>query len=353
MTNQGAPMKNRTRLFLVVTVGVLVLGLGTGLLASYVGIQNFSIIGGNGPEELSYVPADARMVAFADVRSVAGSELRQKLRQFEPSADQKNQLETATGIDIENDVDSILASAWPSAENTLQGPPLVLARGRFDAVRIEGLIREHGGSVEDYKGKRLLIADSQPTAMAVAFVEPGLVAAGSASAVRRAIDTKESGSGAVTDNAELMQLIKAADDGNAWAVARFDALSAGPLPKELALQLPPINWFSATGRIDSGIEAVIRAQTKDEKSAQDLREVIRGFMALARLQAGDKAQFAEVVNSLELGGEGTTVTLKVSVPASVIDSVAALTAQRRRTAPDTQTVPERILPAPAPAVPSL
>ncbi len=164
-------MKKRTRLFLVGTVGVLVFGLGTGLSASYVGIQNFAIIGSNGPEELSYVPSDARMIAFADVRSVAGSELRQKLRQFEPSADDKNQFETQTGIDIENDIDSVLAAAWPGVGT--DGPPMVLARGRFDAVRIEGLIREHGGSVEDYKGKRLLIApESNGAGMAVAFVEP-------------------------------------------------------------------------------------------------------------------------------------------------------------------------------------
>jgi hypothetical protein len=345
-------MTKRTRLFLVVTVGVLVVGLGTGLLASYVGIQNFSIIGGNGPEELAYVPADARMVAFADVRSVVGSELRQKLRQFEPSTDDKHQFETETGIDIEEDIDSVLAAAWPSADNSFQGPPLVVARGRFDTVRIEGLIREHGGSVEDYKGKRLLTIESQPTGMALAFVEPGLIAAGSAAAVRRAIDVKQSGVGAVTGNGEVMQLIKDADDGNAWAVARFDALSAGPLPVEIARQLPAINWFSATGRVDSGIEAVIRAQTKDEKSAQDLREVIRGFMALARLQAGTQAQFAEVVNSFELGGEGTTVTLRLAVPASVIDTVAALTAQRRRPAADAPANPEAV-PAPSPTVPSL
>ena len=50
-------MKNRTRLFFGVAVGVLVLGLGTGLLASYVG-QNFTIIGGNGPDALAYVPAE-------------------------------------------------------------------------------------------------------------------------------------------------------------------------------------------------------------------------------------------------------------------------------------------------------
>jgi hypothetical protein len=344
-------MKKRTRLFLVGTVGVLVFGLGTGLLASYVGIQNFTIIGSSGPDELSYIPSDARMIAFADVRSVAGSELRQKLRQFEPSADDKNQFETQTGIDIENDIDTVLAAAWPNVGT--DGPPLVLARGRFDAVRIEGMIREHGGSVEDYKGKRLLIApESNNPGMAVAFVEPGLVAAGAVTAVKRAIDIKQSATGNVTENAEVLKLIKAADDGNAWAVAKLDAISTGSLPQEILQRLPAVNWFTATARVDSGVEAVLRAEAKDEKSAQDLRDVIRGFMALARMQAGANAQFADVVNSLELGGEGTLVTLRVAVPATVIDSVAAIAAQRRRPAAEAPVAPEA-LPAPSPAVPSL
>ena len=342
-------MKKRTRLFLVAAVGVLVVGLGTGLVASYVGLQNFTIIGGNGPEELAYVPADARMVAFADVRGVASSELRQKLRQFEPSADDKNQFEMQTGIDIERDIDSVLAAAWPAASGTPEGPPLVLARGRFDEVRIEGLIREHNGSVQDYKGERLMVIDSK---VAVAFVEPGLMAAGDVTAVRRAIDVKQAGLGSATGNGELMKLIKDADDGSAWAVARLDTagLALPPLPKEIAQQLPPINWISATGRIDSGVEAVIRAQAKDEKSANDLRDVIRGFMALARLQAGSQPQFAEVVNSLELGGEGTTVSLKFSVPAGVIDALGTIAAQRRRPAPDTQVTPREAVPAPAPSI---
>jgi hypothetical protein len=345
-------MKKRTRLFLVASVGVLVLGLGTGLVASYVGFQNFIIIGGNGPDELAYVPAEARMVAFADVRGVATSELRQKLQQFEPSADEKHEFETQTGIDIERDIDSVLAAAWPTSGDLPDGPPLVLARGRFNAVKIEGLIREHGGSVEDYKGKRLLIANDKPAGMAVTFVEPDLVAAGTPAAVKRAIDVKQAGVGSATGNAELMKRIKDADDGNAWAVVRFDSLSIPAFPKEIAQQLPPIDWFSATGRVDSGIEAVIRAEAKDEKSAQDLRDVVRGFMALARLQAGNKAQFADVVNSLELGGEGTTVSLRLAVPANVIDAFGALTAQRRRQAPDSLPAPGA-LPAPAPAVPSL
>jgi len=342
-------MKNRTRLFFGVAVGVLVLGLGTGLVASYVG-QNFTIIGGNGPDALSYVPAEARMVAFADVRDLASSELRQKLHPFEPSTDARNKFEEETGIDVERDVDEILAAAWPAGVGP-QSPPLVLARGRFDTDRIETLIRQHGGTVEDYKGKRLVVMAESTRTFAVAFAEPGLIAAGDAAAVRQAIDTKASGTNSATDNAELMKLIKDVDDGNAWAVAKFDALAAGPfptgaLPRELVQQLPPINWFAASGHVDSGVRGTIRVEAKDEKSAEDLRQVVRGFMALARLQAGQKAEFAELVNSLELGGQGTTITLGFSVPGSLIDTLAHV-AEQKRQAP---AVPGALA---APPVPSL
>jgi hypothetical protein len=215
-----------------------------------------------------------------------------------------------------------------------QGAPLVLARGRFDADRIETMMREHGATVEDYKGKRLLVAEQGK--MAVAFVEPGLAAVGAATAVRKAIDTKQAGAGSVTENAEVMKLIKDVDDGNAWAVAQFDALSTGRLPRELAQQLPPISWLSASGHVDSNVRGVVRVEAKDEKSANDFREVVRGFMALARLQAGQNPEFTELVNSLELGGQGTTVSLGFSVPASVLEQIGAHAALKRAPAPATQ-----------------
>ena len=94
-----------------------------------------------------------------------------------------------TGIDLETDIDYVVAAHLAMGSEATEGqPPLVLARGRFDKVEIEGLIREQGGTVEDYKGSRLLVNDDKK--LAVAFVEPGLVAIGSPSAVRRSIDTK-------------------------------------------------------------------------------------------------------------------------------------------------------------------
>ena len=79
-------MTKRTRLFLIVSGGILVAGLGTGLVAAYVGgLQNLTLIGSSGPDELAYIPSDARVVAYANVREIMDSELHQKLRSLHQS----------------------------------------------------------------------------------------------------------------------------------------------------------------------------------------------------------------------------------------------------------------------------
>jgi hypothetical protein len=128
-----------------------------------------------------------------------------------------------------------------------------------------------------------------------------------------------------------MNILRDIDDGNAWAVGRFDALPIGSrLPKEVAGQLPPISWFAAMGHIASGLDGVLRADASTEQAANDLRDVIRGFLALARLQAGQNPGLAVMLDSLQLGGEGKTVSLGFSVPPEAVDALAAL----RRARPD-------------------
>lgn len=330
-------MTKRTRLFVVGAATILVLGLGTGLVASYMGLQNLVLIGSDGPAELAYVPTDSKMVGFVNVRDVMDSELRQKLmQQLQPGGtDGADKFQAETGIDIRTDVDQVVASiAADSPQNT---SPLFLVRGRFDTARIESLIRTRGGTVEDYQGHRLLSLPEAEGSAGLAFVEPGLAAIGSLTAVRRAIDTKAGGND-VTDNSEIMRLVRDIDDGNAWVVARFDALSAGPIPSDVARQLPPINWFAANAYINGGVRAVIHAEANDEAAANNLREVIQGFVALARLQLGQRAELADLLNSFELGGQGKTVSLGFAVPADVIETLGAIRdgrpgAERAPTAP--------------------
>jgi hypothetical protein len=331
-------MTKRTRLFLLVSGGILVGGLGTGLVAAYVGgFQNLTLIGSSGPDELSYLPSDAKVVAFANVREIMDSELHQKLRAMAPRNDNGlARFEEETGVDVTRDVDSVLAAlgggdasggADTGTVGPSQGHPLVVARGRFDTTRIEGLVRSKGGTVEDYKGVRLLTvaAPNGPMNGALAFVEPGVIAMGADAAVRRAIDAHSGATASAASNSELVRLVKGADNGNAWVVARFDALSsAGHIPANMLQRLPAINWVTVTGHVNGGIRAAVRAEARDEAAGKNLREVLQGILALAKLQTGQSTEIAALMNSIELGGEGNNVSLGVAVPIEVIDRLASL-----------------------------
>jgi hypothetical protein len=331
-------MTKRTRLFMGGAVGVLIVGLGTGFLASYYGLPALAQFGGNGPTEFEYLPQDARLVAFANVRDVMDSELRRKILELRPdrrpdSPDSDDNFLEQAGINVETDVDRVVASLGGQTEGQ-NDRPLVLARGRFDDDLIETLLRQRGGQMQEYKGKRLLTHSENEYEMALTFVEPDLVAFGTAAEVRRAIDTKAGSVANITTNQEVMALVRDMDSGNAWAVGRFDAISnRARLPRELTSQLPAINWFAATGHVNGGVRGLIRAETRDEMAAQDLREVVRGFLALARLQGSQNPGVRTMMNSIELGGTGRTVSLGFALPPEVIDALAALRNQRPRPAP--------------------
>jgi hypothetical protein len=327
-------MTRRTRLFLAVTGGVLVLGIGAGVVASYYGFQGFTLATNDGPDELSYLPQDSNLVAYANVRDVMNSDLRRRLFEMRPAdAPDSNDFEQRTGINVERDIEMVVASfaGGDGAER-----PLVVARGTFDEARIEALIREQGGQVEDYRGERVFVVaeNDGDTPIAISFVEAGIVAVGTVNAVRSAIDTKATDASSVTENDELMALVRDMDEGTAWAVGRFDQLAASRLPEEVSSQLPPISWFAATGRVNGGLEALVRAETSTEQGAEDLRQVIQGFLALARLQSGQNPQLAGVINSLQLGGQGRTVSMTVSVPAELIELLGTANRLNRQNQPD-------------------
>jgi len=339
-------MTARTRYFVIVSLIGLAAGAGAGLVAYYIGVPAVVFSQNDGPAELEYVPQDASLVAYANVREVMRSEARQRLLRAMPrEAEGRREFKDRTGIDIESDIDHLVAGLAPSSEGGRRSEGVVLARGRFDEARIEALMRGHGASVESYRGARLIVAEpggpkagdpppsppdpaapsapSSRESLAVSFIEPGLAAVGSTALVRRAIDLKEGGSG-VTANDDMMTLVRSLEAGNAWAVGRFDQGSAqASLPPAVARQLPPLAWFTASGRLNGGLRASIRAETLDEASANGLRDVIRGIIALARLQTGSRPEVQELFRSLELGGSGTTVALSFELPSEALDLLAA------------------------------
>jgi hypothetical protein len=339
-------MTTRTRYFVIVSLLVMTVGVGTGLVAYYTGFPAGAFQSQGGPSELQLVPRNVTLLAQANVQEIMASELRQKLHQVIPMQENgQKEIETQTGINIETDIDRVIACLAPSVDGG-SGQGMVLARGRFDEVRIEALMRDHGAHVEDYKGKRLIVADAnhiandagiddvvhgRPGTFALSFVEPGFVAMGSTNLIHTAIDLKQGGNSpqtglaSVTTNDEIMSLVRSLDSGNnAWAVGRFDALTANAkLPNAVTERLPAITWLTLGAHVNGGIRGTLRAEARDDEAANNLRDVVRGFMALAKMQAGSAPQLQSMMQSLELGGSGKTVAISFDVPVAVFDLAAS------------------------------
>ena len=317
-------MTKQTRYFLGGSAALLVVGLGTGLVAYYGGGFPSLSASRSGPSELAYVPADSAVVAFANVREVMDSQLRQRIKAVIPQEQGQKEFQAQTGIDIERDIDYVVAAATNLGSQAGQTEPngLVVARGRFNTTQLEALVRDHGGVVEEYKGKRLVKATGSNGhhPVALAFLEPGLVAIGSEAAIKSSIEAQLSAH-SITSNNEMMELVADIDAGNnAWAVGRFDAIAnQAHLPQEIASKIPPITTFAVMTHIDGGISGTLRADSRDEESANNLRQVVQGVIALAKMSNDPKA--TALVNSLQLGGSGKTVALSFAVPSEIIDMI--------------------------------
>jgi len=362
-------MNRTSRLFLMGSGFVLAAGLGTGLVAYYGGGLPTLASAGRavGPDELKYVPEAAAVVAYANVRDVMNSEFRQKIRKILPDDETKGQEEfqRETGINIEQDIDYVLAWMTPAPANAETadahaapghnggGHPvgLVLLHGRFDTARLEALATSHGGVVETIDGIRVLRPNPEKAPVPaevetvvpnvhdqiarhrkagaspmVAFLESGLIAIGEEPTIRAAIAHNASGGRSIRDNQDMVNLIGDLEgSSNVWAVGRMDALTANAsLPEPLAQHLPAVKWFSASSHVGAGISGLLRAEARDDEAAKNLRDVLQGFLAMAKMHASQKPEFAPIVQSLQVSGTGTTVALSFEVQPALVDALVQM-----------------------------
>lgn len=330
-------MTQRTRYFLVGSSMVVMVVLATGLVAYYNGNLPLS----STPSEFSYMPAESTAVAYADVRAIMGSDFRQKLRQVLPTGEETDRLKQEIGVDIEHDIDSVVAGFTGSDPS--KGGAVVLVRGRFNDAQIETIARQHGATLEEYKGKRMLLMAGDSTVMkgeypnhtfehptaGVAFIEPGLLALGDAASIKRAIDTASSGND-FTKNTDLMKLVDDVRGANtAWVVGRFDEISQANIPAEVKEHLPAVQFFAVSAHVNGGLSGTLRADARDEQSATDLKAVITGGLAAGRLMAGQDAKANSILNSIQVGGTNKTVTLAFTVPPELLDVLNGVAAAHR------------------------
>lgn len=323
-------MTHRTRYFLVGSGLIVVVGLCTGLVAYYTG--HLPLGAARGPAELSYVPSDTAAIAYADVRHIMDSEFRQRVRALIPAGEGKQQLLAQTGIDVERDIDSVVAAL--GGADGRQQTPIVLVRGRFQPDRIEALARDHGATSEDYRGKRLLMepALAEPAALVagggqpgpggLAFLESDLLGFGSVERLKAAIDASATNQSAASTG-EIMKLVGGVSMSDAWVVGRFETLASdGRMAAPMREQLSALQWFSLSADVDQAIMCRVHAEAKDEQSGEQIRSVVNGMLSAARMLTNQDPRVSAALNSVQASGVGSDIDLSFSVPPDIIDLVA-------------------------------
>jgi hypothetical protein len=343
----------RTRYFLFGSAAILTAGLAAGTVA-YVGGMPRAFASNAGPDELSLVPAGAAVVAYANVQGVMSSEFRQRLTSLlDHEGEGRQEFETETGIDVERDIDAVIAAMSPAS--TDGGDPhetgFVALRGRFDTGKIESLVSSKGGQLTEYKGARLLIAPAHeeedqveavvpegetsatPTVdtkvrrhirPVIALVNANLVIVGAEPAVKAAIDRNQGeGSASITSDGEFVRVLESVDQNSTvWAIGRPKVLtSGGELPGQVLQHIPEVKWFAASGHLNGGLRATVRAEGKDEEAGKNMREVVQGVLALARLQMESKPELKPLLSSVQVEGTGSGVAVHMTLPAEMLDAI--------------------------------
>lgn len=225
------------------------------------------------------------------------------------------QVAALTGFDPRRDLHELLI-----ASNGAPGNPsgLILARGNFDASRIQAAGLAGGGTTTNYNGVTLLLDPKQTHA--VAFLDPTLAVAGDVASVKAAIDRQNAP--APLSAALMVQVNQWSGMEDGWVIAATPLANLKPPtnpanPSNPAIQNAFQSIQQAAGGVKFGDPIVWTGQLQADtaQNAASVAGVVQFVASLAQMQAQQKnPQAAGILNSLSVATSGNQVNLSLSVP---------------------------------------
>ncbi len=315
----------------ILASGVVLAGVLVGAVA-YFDARGASAQTGSGGPSLAFVPRGASLIGFVDLKSVASSPLAESwseaTREQTPFA-ALDELEESTGIDALNDIDSLTLALGPDSGKLERWG--IAVKGVFDRDRLVEKISAHEGEVETsiHAGTDLYLIRGGSKTTAMAQPDDSTLLIGDASYVREMLD---SGTGAKPSAAGSLE---------AWGYGDFrgDAFWFAGTPPEAVQGLvgrgsanESLRSFAVTGRLDADLVLRARGQAVDSKKAQELADVLRGLIALGRLQQDSSprgAALGRVMESVSVQLADRLIDVNLTVP---YDSIRELLESRGKVA---------------------
>ena len=366
---------NRSRRLIVTAAAISALGVAFSFSSRVTGTARAAV--GPIPPEALALPADSALVMGFDVRALTGSQFYARFgSEGEPGhVEALAEIERKTGLNPARDIDSVVVAVRPNAPDAPEAPrppnapeapsapdvpnnpdvpnddeamaaasghngarrhrpenALVFVTGRFDAARLETSIPKAGkASKERRDGVTIYREAAGKSRGAVALLDAGILVAGDSDSVETFLANRSSGHG-IRDNAELVSLLERIEPGSTfWAVGGPSVLSRVTSVGGPAANLPAIKQVVAYGHLDPEVGVTATAEAQDAKSATKIADVLRGFSAMLSLQAGQKAELAQIADSISVATEDDKVHVKATITHDLIDSLKKSAAPHIRT----------------------
>jgi hypothetical protein len=316
----------RSRLAVLVSTVVVVLGVMAGLGALWLDPARAAV--GPMPGEALVLPADARFVMGFDVKRFAASPFYARFaaqRGMKPEA--LRELEEKTGLDPARDVDRIVIAG------TGRGIGLALVTGRFDLYKL-GRALETGGKAKGYRHEGLSLyafGEEGGRASALAFLDETSLLFGEKDRVEAAAASRVRGDAPFKGNAVLVGLLEKVRPGSTFWMVGDQSLLAGmptsvPAPGAsgdgATVSLPALQSVTVTGDLDPQVSLQVVGGAKDALAAKNLADVVRGFVALASLQAQQKPELLQLASAFTVATEEDRVLVSARIPYEMIEALA-------------------------------
>lgn len=334
----------RSRLMILTSFGIVALGLAVATGVSLSGSARAAV--GPMPPEALALPADSTFVAGIDVHRLVASPFYRKYSTAAKGArpEAMKELQEKFGFNPEQDVDQVVVAGKSGGDS---GAALVF--GRFDRTRLQQAIESQGkGDVtwKNHEGATVyLFGETRKHPGAFAFLGDGLMVTGSQAAVESVLTNHSKGGKGLSANAALIGLLGSVKSGSTfWAVGDASALrhlpSSVPAPGPgappsaaaqgdnvlgpagaQAINLPPMKSVVVTGDLDPLVSIQATGEAADEAAAKNLADVVRGFLALAQLQAGQRPELKELSSAVSVAQDAKKVIVSARLPYELIESL--------------------------------
>jgi len=324
---------------LVVFISMLVVGLGSLAAVGAVYLDPARAAVGPLPPEGLLLPADARFVAGLDVKRFTASPFYKRFRaQARPEA--LRDLEEKTGIVPERDVDQVLVAGRPEG-----GPAagVAIALGSFDTYKLGRSIEtgsKRKATARTIEGFTAYVFDEGGKGPgAVAFIDRQTLVMGSLPAVEAALRSRSQGAVPLKSNAGLMALLERVKPGATfWMVGDQSLLSnlPGSVPGPgggAPVTLPALQSLIVTGDLDPVVSLSITGDTPDGESAQNLANILNGFVGLLALQAAQKPELKDLATAISVSTEANHVLVSARFPYELLEALQATPGAAAQTGP--------------------